>query len=523
MKRIFLTLLPLSLSTLAVAQTWNEAFVNQPQNVRYESRNPTRLAYNQQQDFAVAEAGYSMEKGDLHAIDRSGNASRFGGYIGGLRKIGGFNLAGHIRYVNEKDREQSWNSTLWNLADNPFVLCDSVPGDATTESFDMLATAAYSFSPRLKAGLELGLRTGHRADQNDPRPRTTNAIIPITAGIDYQLGQQWTLGLSAGVRLQSSVIEYTTTISNVYYRFFLMKGMGDYAKRTTSDSPGYYRDYKGNSYNGAVNVVWQSVSGNMSDMLELSFDNNNQDATDGATSYTFHGGDYTENIFKLHNRFWWRQSERMLHNITIDAALQNGKGTWYDQKRQTDLEHGNLVYYEILNKSVNHKNQRLKASLAYQLDMLNEGRRDLFIRAEAGMSSLVRKQLLGDATPKQEIQSLSLQLQAGKTIYINKVSLLAQIGGGYLTPQKQTYASGSVYTDEDNIDAVYTRRIFEYESAQCWNAEALVDASLPVGPKLTVGAYAGLRYRAYSGKNEYWQGYDGTRLTTLNAGLYIKF
>jgi len=108
-------------------------------------------------------------------------------------------------------------------------------------------------------------------------------------------------------------------------------------------------------------------------------------------------------------------------------------------------------------------------------------------------------------------------------LYINKVTLLAQLSGGYRTPQKQTYASGSVYSGEDNIDGDFTRRIFEYESAQSWHVGALADASMPVGASISAGLYAKCRYQRYTGKNEYWQGYDGTGLTTADFGIYIKF
>ncbi|MBQ8711643.1 MAG: hypothetical protein IJ551_02285 [Prevotella sp.] len=526
MKRILLTFIDISFCMAVAAQVWNEDFANRQANLSYESENPTRLSYNQQQDFAVTKAGYFVQNGDFRAIDQSSNAHGFDVYIGGLRKVQNFSLSGHIRYLNEKDKEQSWNSTLWNLADNPFTLCDSVPGDATTESFDMQAAAAYDFGNRLKAGLSVGLRSGSRADQTDPRPRTTASHLPITAGVDYQVNRAWNVGLSAGVKFSSSIIEYTLTQNN-FYRYFLMKGMGDYAKRSTSDESGYKRDYQGTHYQAALNAVWQSADGRMGNFIEIGYQKANEDATDGGLSYSFHGGDYAAGTFSLQNRFRLQPSENMIHNLTIRASYSNGKGTWYDQKRRTDIEHGSIIYYEVLSKNTIHKSQRLDARLQYQIDLLRNGQRDLFVRADAQLNGITRKQLLGNRTPKQEIQNLSLQLQAGKVLYINKVALLAQVGGGYLTPQKQTYASGSLYTgvdnQADNIDAVYTRRVFEYESAQRWNIGALIDASLPLSNRLKAGLYAQCQYNTYNGKSEYWNGYDGTHQTAVDLGLYLQF
>lgn len=527
-KRIMPTALFIIHSSLFVspagAQTWNEGYLNQPQNLRYESMSPTRLSYNTTKDFAVASAGYQLAKGDFHALDASGDAHNLSAYLGGLRQIGHFSLAGHLGYSNLKENNQSWNSTLWNLRDNPYVLCDSVPGDATTESFDMGAAASYDFSPRLTAGIEIGLRTGSRADQTNPRPKTVTSMLPVTIGADYRLSDLVTIGLAAGIETGSSTIEYTYTNTLKNFRYFLMKGMGDYAKRSSGDESGYKRDYQTTAYRAAVNATWQTADSRWADFIEVSYDLTKQKANDGSTSYSFNGGDYEQTLFSLLNRLQWRPNARLRHNLTLNAALQTGKGTWYDQKRELDMEHGNLVYYRVLSKSINHKNQRLTAALQYQLDILDHnGRRDITAKAGVGYESTTHKQLLGYASPKQEIQALDLSLEVGKALYINKVTLLAQLNCGFRTPQKQTYASGCIYTDDENIDAVYTRPVFEYETAKSWRIGALVDASLPVSRQLTAGLYAKCRYQAYNGKNEYWQGFDGSHLTTADFGAYLKF
>lgn len=527
-KRIMPTALFIIHSSLFVspvrAQTWNEGYINQPQNLRYESMSPTRLSYNTTKDFAVASVGYGMAKGDFHAIDASGDAHALNAYIGGLRSIGGFSLGGHLSYKNSKDNQQAWNSTQWNLRDNPFVLCDSIPGDATTEVFDLGADGVYTFSEKLKAGLAIGLRTSSRSDQTDPRPHTTSAIIPITIGADYQLSDHWIVGMVGGVTMGSSVIEYSNVETNISRRYFLMKGMGDYAKRSSSDESGYQRDYKTTTWRGALNAQWTDGS-KWSDFVEACASITSQDATDGS-SYTFKGGDYKQMTFTLHNRLLWQQTARLVHNFIIDAAYQDGKASWYEQKRQTDLEHGNIQYYRVLSKNTNHKNQRLTASLNYQLDMRRaDGRRDITAKAGVGYESTTRKQLLGYATPKQEIQMLNLEAGVGKTIYIDKVVLLCQLNGGYRTPQTQKYASGCTYaTAEDgNIDADYVRPVFEWESAQSWHIGALADVCLPMSQQLVAGLCAKVNYRAYNGKNEYWTGYDGTHYTAADFTAYLKF
>ena len=506
------------------AQTWNEDFLNQPANIRYGSVNPTRISYNGVRNFAVADVDYSLSRGDFHAIDQSGKAHAIKAYIGGLRQTGRFNVQGHLSYRNQKDNDQSWNSTLWNNPNNPFVLCDSVPGDATTESYDMGVTAAYKCSDRLTAAVQADLRTGSRADQADPRPRTTTSVLPVSAGVDYRLTNRWSIGASAGVRFFSSLIEYTSVNSTLHsYRYFLMKGMGDYAKRMSGDEPGYKRDYKGTGLQAAVNAVWQPADGQWGNFAEVGFVSNHEDATDGGASYDFKGGDYQETVMSAQDRLQWRPDARTLHNLTLTAAMTSGKSTWYDQKRELDLERGSAVFYRELSKSTVQENQHLCAALHYQFDKLSQGRRDITVEMRSALTVVNRKQFLGTSTPKQKIQYVDLQLQGTKTIYINKVSLMAQVGGSYRLTGTKEYAHGSAYTGEDDIEQVFTRRMFEYESAGRFGVHALVDASLPVSPILTAGVFAKGRYEAYTDNEEYWTGYDGTHLTTLNVGLYLQF
>ena len=524
MKPTVLVTLALAATVAAQAQTWNEGYANQPANLRYGSLNPTRIAYNTVHDYAVADLDYSLSRGDFHAIDQSGNAHALAAYIGGLRQIGRFDVAGHLSYQNHQDNDQSWNSTLWNNPYNPFILCDSIPGDATTEAYDLGATAAYTFSDRVKAALAVNLRTGSRSDQADPRPRSVTTQLPITAGVDYRLTNDWSVGLAASIHLFSSLIEYTSVNSTLHsHRYFLMKGMGDYAKRSSGDESGYSRDYKGTDYRAALSAVWQPAGGHWRNLIEASVALNSEEATDGGASYQFRSGDYAETVLAVTDRLQWQPNANTLHNLTLTAALADGKATWCDQKRELDLELGSAVLYRVLSESTIQKNQRLAASVGYQLDLLCHGRRDVTVDASASLHSLSRKQYLGTSTPEQKIQYVDLQAQVAKTLYINKVSLLLQVGGDYRLPGTKQYAHGSAYTGDDDIERAYTRHVFEYESAGRFSLHAMADASLPVSPALTAGLYAKGRYEAYTDNEEYWTGYDGTRLTTVNVGLYLKF
>ena len=524
MKQTVLVLLSIVTCLTTQAQTWNEGYINQPANIRYASHNPTRIAYNVQRDFAVANVNYSLSKGDFHAVDASGDAHAREAYIGGLRHIGKFDVQGHISYRNQKDNDLAWSAMPWNNPDNPFAICDSVPGDATTESYDMQASATYSFSDRLKGAVEIGLRTGNKADQTDPRPRTVTSILPITLGADYRLTDNWSAGVSAGVRFFSSLVEYTNVNSTLHsHRYFLMKGMGDYAKRSSGDESGYKRDFSGHALSAALQAVWHPRDGQTENFTEISVKLENEDAIDGGESYSFHGGDYKETLIALTDRFLWRANENTRHNFSLSAAYTSGKGNWYDQKRELDTELNSAIFYRILNESTIQKTQRLSAGLGYRLDLLKGGQRNIFVDAGARLNYFTQKHFQGSSTPTQKIQTIDLSLEAGKSIYISKVVLQTALGGTYRLPGTKEYANGSAFTGEDDISRPYTRRIFEYESASRLGIHALADVSLPATERLTAGAYINGRLHLYTDNQEYWTGYDGTSLTTVEAGFYLKF
>ncbi|MBQ7494812.1 MAG: hypothetical protein IJT75_03475 [Bacteroidaceae bacterium] len=517
-----LWLLSLALAT-AKGQTWNESFVNEPQNLRYSSMNPTRLADNLLRDFAVADVQYCLAKGKFHAVDQSGDAHNVDAYIGGLRHIGRFDVAGHLRYSNQKEKNQIWNNTLWTNPRNPYIVCDSVPGDATTEAFDLQTTAVYSFNTQWRIGGELGLRTGNRADQTDPRPQTTTSSIPVTIGADFQPSETWGFGVSAGLRHFSSLVDYYNVQPLNNHTYFVMKGMGDYLQRLTVNESGYKREYTGTTYTAALNATWKGPDGRLADFLEVAFTTGDQDARDGGTAYEFRGGDYSETRITVLNRFQFRPTPDVLHNLTLSVCTTDGKGKWSEQKREVDTEHGNLAYYRVLATNTNHKIQQLTGSLVYQLDFLRNGQRNLYLRASGYFSQITRKQLLGNATPKQEISLLSMDLQAGKCFAIHDVNLLTQLQGGYTHPLNKKFATGSVYTDTKDITGTYTRPLFEYESSRQGHAGILIDANMPVGAKLAVGIYATADCRLYMDKEEYWTGFKNKSLTTAQFGAYLRF
>lgn len=522
MKHFVLTILYLSAFSAATGQTWQETDINSTANIRYRSSNPARLSYNALHSFSAAVIDYQLQSGGFHDAAQSGSTRNLNVTVGGLHRVGKVDLSGHISYHNTKEENHRWNSTLWLHPYNDFILCDSVASDVTTDSFDMHAAASWRLSEALKAALGIGLKVGSRSDQTDPRPKTNTSVIPISAGIDYTLGRAWAVGISAGIQLYRSDISYTSIDPQKDRVYFIMKGMGDYYKRSVSSDGSYSRDYKGNTWNAALQAVWTGSSAQ--DFMELSYASGYEDAEDGGSAYTFKGGDYGQQTVAFTNRLKVERG-RSLHDVSIGARFLTGKGTWYEQKRQVDTEHANRVYYEVLSKNRIQDLSSLHLSAAYRYTNyrkdINSDR--LYAELRADFNNTVRKHYLGSSSPEQEAATLDVGAAVGKVFRIKQATILTQLGGGCKLPLAKKYASASNVAAEGDITGIYTARQFEYATAAQAYFGMLADASIPVGGNLRGGMFVKASGLFYAGNGEFWQGYSGKSLTKAATGFYLLF
>lgn len=522
MRHFVLTLLCLQPFSITIGQTWQETDLNSTANIRYQSSNPTRLSYNRLNNFSAAVIGYQLQKGGFHDVTHSGKKGDLDVSVGGLHRVGKADLSGHISYRNTNEKSHKWNSTLWLNPNNDFILADSLASNVTTEAFDMDAEASFRLSKVLKAGLGLGLKVGSRSDQTDPRPKTNTSIIPIRVGVDYTLAKAWAVGFVAGMQLYRSDISYTNVDPQKDRVYFLMKGMGDYYKRSSSSDGGYNRDYKGSTWNAALQGTWTGATAQ--NFIELSYSLSNENAKDGDAAYTFKGGDYGQRSITLNNRLKIEKGRNM-HHISICGNLLTGKSTWYEQKRQVDTEHANRMYYEILSKNRIQDLSVLNLMATYRYahyhkDMDSDR---LYAELRTAFSNTVRKHYLGFSSPRQEISRLDMAVAIGKVLKIKQATLLFQLDGGYNLPLKKTYSAASNVAVENDITGIHTARQFEYASASQAHVGTHADASFPIGKSLRGGVFAKASVHFYSDEGVYWKGYDGKSLTNVSTGVYLIF
>lgn len=506
------------------ANLWHDGAVNELYNIRYHSFNPTRLAYNSQQTTGEALVFYNLTRGDFNNAGAPDNVNNLNVQLGGLKHFERVDVSGFLHYKNTSYKNQEWNSTLFLNPNNPFVLADSVTSDGNIETFAMGAALSYRFNPKIKGGIGAGLTVGSLSDQTDPRPKTNTSRFNITVGADAMLTTAWTLGLAARIELFSSNLSYTIVNPLINHRYFLMKGMGDYFRRSSGEDAGYQRDYKGTTFTGELSATFKPSGSPFQNVVILSASAGNEKATDGGSSYTFKGGDYHFTHFALKDRFMFSYNEHVLHNIIVGAEMGSGNSDWYDQKKLTDTEHGNISYYEVLSKTRIQKQQDMAVTAEYRFDRLADRQPDFYASLLATLANTTLKHYNDNGLQKQQWTNLSLNLTVGKHFTLGKGQFNAQLNAGYVMPVKdRQFATGTNVSGNDDITAVYVTRQFEWASAKRVCLGGFADYNFPVAKAVRLGLFYKVNSTLYEDDAQYFADFKSTSLTQGEFGVYVNF
>ena len=495
--------------------------LNYLDNLYSRTMNPVSLSHNKVRSIADATVKGRFLSGDFHAMDQGRKLRDLEATISGLQHFGKLDISGFLTYTNRKEFDRQWNSTLFVTPTNPYILCDDIASNVNTEIFEMSAAASYQFSDPFNGGLSLSYKTGSLSDQADPRPKTNAMRVVINPGVEFRLNDTHRLGLAASVDIFRSDMSYTVVNNNINYTYYVMKGMGDCVIRTSTDLAGYPRDYEGTCYKGALQWMMAPLSGNLRNLLEVSFATNSENSTDGGYAFTYKSGDYHQQSLTVYDRFNIRNNNRFHQNLSVLFSYAKDKGDWYDQKKKVDAAHGNVVYYEVLNKSKIMDNQHLSAQFSYQADLLKKGLPDITLNADVTFRRLQAKQYSTDVF-KQNYNLLDFHLGSTKHWRVGNFRLGGTLGGFYSAQMGDpAYATAN----PDLADS-YVAPGFEYASSSRMGFHAEAQAYLPV--KLyDYATWMGLKVRVtsafYQGDSKYSTLFDSTSRTLIDAAFNLKF
>jgi hypothetical protein len=510
-KLFLLSLLPCCCLAQTDAAWENKAFYKDHlylNRLLHDSHNPVSISETPA-DIADFQTRYSSEQGAYKPIDRGPYETLWTGRIYGIRKFDKLSFEGEIQYDNEQQADKKWSNALFISAGNPFFIADSLAGDYGTEKFTLAGGLSYAATPRWRIAVRATYHVGTLADQTDPRPLTQGMRLYLNPGFDYRISRTLTIGASAVAGRLSESTTYTVvnSIEPNVNTIFLFKGLGSPEIKTAL---GYRRRYEGNPYQGFIQLLWNASS--LSNLVELGYLANAEEANDGDTGFDFKGGDYKATTYMLTDRLQLK-TPAAIHNLTLHAERTHTDGLWYIQTQSTDPD-GNTLW-TIRDQSVTHRETALLASLSYRIDRMKGPHPHL-------TASLKTSYAYSGIRQYPDLYSrayalLALDGHATKRFALGKSLLAISLEASYAAAPLQRIQLGG-----SRLEASYQEPAFRAISGSYYRYGADIACQTP----LTLSAYsfllnihAGASVKAYNEAGLY----SGATRQAFHAGLSLIF
>lgn len=481
--------------------------INFVHNVEDAALNPVALSYSPTSDVTHINVGYDWGKGLLHNIDGSSHTDALTVGVSGIKRLGPTVVEGLVQYFNENKRRTMWNSTLFQSPLNPFILADAEASDYNTERFRVMGRVAHDCGSNIRIGANVDYNVGVMSDERDPRLETKGMRFIFNPGIQWQLLPAMSVGATAGINVFNESSSYSCLATAVNYKFYLMSGLGTYYPQSGSS---YSRTSKGVSWFGSLDLRYD-FSSSVKDYISATYSYNDENATDGGSTYQFKAGKYTDKAIHIYNRTSILGSG-MAHNIEIRYDANRVDGRWYDQ--HPVVENG-TTRYDVMSSSIKHKQVLLNLGGAYRLDLLNSQGITTF-KARAAVDFLDSKAKNFPEKYFRDYRRLTGSLAATKYVAVKKVRLGVSIDGSY----SAALSASSGFSGEE-LAETYSMPMTAYLASNIYSVGSDLTADLPLR-----SVVLGLSLSAH---NSHCTGgkagdlYKGTNFTTLACGLSLYF
>ena len=489
----------------SVDQQIQYAGYNYLHNVENGALNPVSISDIPLANITVISAGYNWDDGKYHKIDDSGRINGLNLDIYGIARLKKISFEGEVGYLSYKEHDRCWNSTLFQDKLNPFILGDDQPSNYKIDRFVINGRVAYKLSSRIRLGLNADYNVGVMSDEADPRVETKGMRFIINPGIDFDVTDKFKVGATGGLNLFSESSSYTCLQTAVNYVFYLMSGLGTnypYSRNA------YNRSTKGTSWFVSLDGKY-NFSDKISNYLSVSYNSNAESAVDGGSSYKFMGGDYSNRVIGINDRFSITGS-RFAHNITIGFETNDINGKWFDQKQTTQ---NGTVIWEIMNSSIKHKESLMRAAGSYRFDILDN-------ENVSSLSACIGLSYTNSDTknyPEAYFRKYSrLDINANITKYFNikNVRMSVGIDGGY-----DMNLSASCDLNGIDLEEKYSLPMYYYLSSSAYHIKGRIEGKLPVGSVILGAFVSGGTTRCVDAKAIYNQ----TSMNTISSGLTLTF
>lgn len=500
----------------AFAQVWHQERNNGIKNVRSGSSSPVSLQYNPTDSWNVANASWNYENGDFHRPDNPSGKSELDLAVEELGTLKQIRTAGSLRYRNTKDFNRNWNSLIGNDPDNPYIICDTLADNSVTERFDIGGALSWQIDDKWIVAGKIGLTTATLTDSKDPRPKNDISRIPLTLGVERSLGKNWRVGLFGGAELFVSKFTNYLEYGQKAYRYYKMKGMGDFFAFSSSESSSAPRDYSGTTFSAGLNATLNATG--FDNFAEAAFHSGYENARDGGSAHEWKAGDYSFTRICFQDRLDLKGDLRQ--SIVLKAEIKMTQGFWYDQKQKIDTEHGNISYYEVMSRYKNNDAARLIAGVGYSIG--KDGSWNTSAGVKFNSENFTH---YSDGDPyTQAWNKLIIDAEGWKTLPVGRNVLDVSAGVGYVLPLGETvYASGFNGAAKDDITDIYVDPIFAYETTGKLSAFFRADWVFAPVKSLCPGIFVKGSMIKQTGAATQYPALEGTSFFGLSAGAFLKF
>ncbi|MBR5935250.1 MAG: hypothetical protein IKZ89_03780 [Bacteroidaceae bacterium] len=494
MKKFLSTLLLILPLTQVFAQEQNAGTVNvsQPQkqwyegelflqNIRFGSQNPVSITsnpYSQLNDFSIS---YSMNKGSFMPVDGAGKSGMTDVNIYGVRKVKNISFEGSLYYGVHQLDDSRWNSTVLLSENNPFIIADSlvyykkathedsIPNNQSRELFNLNGGFSWQ-TGKLTTALRANYLVGNKADQSDPRFKANGARVTFNPGVEYNVFNNIYIGLSATYQVYHENIGMSAKdhLFPGHQSTFFLQELGNYIVEQSCS-----RRYDGTKVGGDIQFVYSGSK--FSDILEVGYITNNENADDGGTSYTKHGGDYSESTLSFRNRFQIH-GDILKHSLTISGGMLNGKCKWYKQNSKKG-DFGETLY-EVASTEIVQKQNEMFGDLSYRLDYLNSQRPSVSIVLNGGYKSVKINEYPDEYFVKYTLTNIGMDLS--KYLYFGKLSFKLTANFDYCKDLTKLDYSFPTSAGKSKVINSYYIPKYQYLGAGYWNGGLSVDGSYKI-------------------------------------------
>lgn len=149
---------------------------------------------------------------------------------------------GSAVYENGVNKNQKWNSVADYTLLAPYIIADTVGGDAKFDTYFFEGAYAAKYR-KISWGLYGSYKAGVSYRALDPRPKNTTSDFQIKAGLAFKLIQNYDMGLGLGFRSYDQESNLKNFREKGTGKVFFMRGLGlseTYFSTVTNLAKNYY-------------------------------------------------------------------------------------------------------------------------------------------------------------------------------------------------------------------------------------------------------------------------------------------